>query len=393
MFPTIFLSVLVGMYLGYIMAFHRQQDEQPQQERSCQLYKMVSVESCTNLPISHQGNVITFGWQSPAFDECSIGVFLPRAGVQMTEGAKAAIKSVLYFRTTPITFYIVVNEKSRQNVVSYFTKAAFPFVRVVLCELNDVLTRLDPATARRGHGGSHPFFVLSYMVAHIWALPHERVMITTASDQVHMVDVADVYAQFLHMTSPHVWYGAIRGHYLDMWRNKQTSLGPQVQGMANAQIIHVSAILADERIYMDALRAAIATLKVDHGYGDMDIMSALQYMKPDRVATLGCYSMVDTAMLFHIERGTFCESIPRSVHMNVQSVFVNVGEDVRFISLVMETMRSIPEHMLSNMCPYQVSQSGERWQWAPHRETWTDVGKLHHRKDGRNSPSCKACLG
>ncbi len=361
-------------------------------------------QTCQGLPLTEHASptgriirVMHIGWR-PEFDSCSVGVFMPRVDVAMTRGARGGIKSILYHRTTPVTLYIVVtrNSPAVEQVTQWFRDTRFPFLRVVLCDVNAIYEALGAPLVRRGHGGVHPYFVVSYMVAHLWALPGERVLITTASDQIHTVDILEVYKQFLLLANNQTtWFGAIRGFFLDMWRAR-TTFAPDVEGLANAQVIHVRDILREESVYMAALVKAINILDNEHGYGDMEIMTALHLHRPDRMAILGCFSMADTAG-FYLRQDdgsytTLCESLFHSAHMNVQSTFVDVPEDVRFMSLLSETMRSIPDGMISRMCPFQLSQAGSAWRW-PQGETWGLVGELNQRVNSRKGTACKTCLG
>jgi hypothetical protein len=366
-------------------------------------------QSCESLSLHEEVHesgrfvrVLYIGWR-PEFDECSVGVFMPRVDVGMTRDAKGAVKSVLYHRSTPVTFYIVVrryNLPVLNDVVKWFRATRFPFTRVVICDFDVGPSKFGPPLVDRARGGSHPAYVVSYMMAHLWALPLERVMITTSSDQVHAVDVLHVYAEFMQLvhdsTHHRAWFGAIRGLYADMWRER-TRFGYSIQGLDTPQVVHVRDILLEADIYHGMLISAIYALDPDHGYGAKDLTTTLGALRPDRMRTLGCFSMADAPGLYYFNSTTgrtttFCESVFRSMRLNVPSVFVDVPEDVRFMSMMMETMRSVPDALLSRMCPFQLAQDGEPWRWTQD-ETTTTVSQLAKRSNNRVGKMCTACLG
>lgn len=321
--------------------------------------------SCSDLPVNISSlpgypswaKLLSFGWR-PEFDDCSLGVFLPRTA-EFPEDAKSTIRSLLYLRSTPLTFYIAADIKSAELIESWFLHLKFPYIRVLICPLG-VLQKSSGVSLsglmsvwRRG------LYMTSYLYPVLWALPKEKFMVVTATDMVHAVDPLEVVKSFVSTMVGSEWFAASRAFYYEMLNRQHIGVGsctPMVWSVTNVK--------NQMEEYLMKMKKSIfqAKKKNELEWGDMSVITQFKQLFPEKMVATGCQSFTDVTNI-HFYNGSapslLCNTIPKGLHLK-STFYSDTHPTIAFVSQMAKALRSIPDPLLQ-LCPFTVNQDGPGW--------------------------------
>jgi hypothetical protein len=301
--------------------------------------------------------VLEFGWRAE-FNRCSLGVFFASGGKKHTLLSRSGVRSVLFHRSTPISFHIVVDDIATKLWVDWFRALAPPFVRVFMyplsvaydtliadAQLPEVKTTASAEALFAFWCGSYPAcpWTLAIAVPHLFITADEFAVLM-ASDIVYTADplelVREFYAKDAATATPGAaLFMAARAPIFEIFDMfKVTARGrlnkfhfpylPADGGLSSASALHVGRMA---RTFSGTLTRLFARLGREHKRGaaafksyfgrkhklaDMTLLSMYAHFYPEALVRASCASFYDVFMLMHynqVVEKPMCNVRPRGI--------------------------------------------------------------------------------
>jgi hypothetical protein len=376
---------------------------------------------------------LEFDWR-PEFNECSLGMLVAAVGIGVTD-VYGAIKSVLYHRSTPITFYFIYGiDWDAESIATFFKKYAFPYVRIVFCHVSRIMTVLThedldmfmgtSKETQRLRGGPtsaiHHAYGISGALAYLWALPGETFLLDLQRDLYYTMDPLEA-ARSLYDAAPDKWYAVGRDAVFELDTPLPPLYNGHVKGANNSSCtgahainVHQIRLALRDGTFLPLFKRTLETIGSPGGVShmvDFDFFTVLNGLS-NKVHVDGCYSFSDTGLHFYQAKKTdyrkdgwsmFCDSIPHVFHHKLGYVVLgpqhpHVPQSIRFASLMVLAMEQVPWSFLRDLCPFPVSQAGPEWYWhhdpGETSETLPYIQTVRLASHGKNEEAaCAACLG
>ena len=314
--------------------------------------------------------VFSVGWDEALFEPCNLGVFYPAGGSKeyVEKFCLDIIKSIVRYQSVPLTFHIVTDEGGRKGWKDYFSRAHFPFVRVILHRIEDGWAQIGEKAFRRTCGSFLPekcAWVAAYVFPQHYIGGESAAAVIAAGDMLYVRDPLLLLQEWVTKEKEIEegvglpFYMAPRANIFD----KKQDVVLQDGGLTTPSV-YFTRRMNLQNFTDKMLNAVERALNSNRKYtlADMSAYSALSVYDPSTLMRTGCHSFADYFVLHEIallrarRKASYVPCRTRMVVFHipwaVRQRLLNVGGPfTEWIQAEITLVNRITEDLLRDLCP------------------------------------------